>query len=183
MLATPPNATGPAARLERLVRSFRQLETNNADLDVGMRGTITPGGQMLDAERGVDIRLRCPHTGSVAMLRLSRGGAALRAVSAVRPFAAAVSVIEDQLGIHFDSAYRWGPSTFASADELANALLSHLQRRLAAVTEVCGGPVVDVAASAYAGTAERGLPTQASWRRPQTALAQSMLPPRPLSAR
>jgi hypothetical protein len=181
MLATPPNATGPAARLERLVRSFRQLEAINADLDVGLRGTITPSGQMIDAERGVDVRLRCPHTGSVAVLRLSRSGAALRAVSAVRPLSAAVSVIEDQLGIHFDSAYRWGPTTFASADELANALLSHLERRLAAVTEVCG-PVIDVAAGAYAATAQGVHPAQ-SWRRPRSGQAGSALPPRPMSAR
>jgi hypothetical protein len=181
MLATTPQATGPAARLERLVRSFRELKNVNADLDVGLRGTVTPSGQVLDVETGVDVRLRCPDTGSLAVLRLSRTGAALRAVSAVRPLCAAVSVIEDQLGIHFDDGYRWGPTTFASADELANALLSHLERRLAAVTEVCGP--IDVAAGAYAGTAVQHRATQPAWRRPQVARVKSVTPTHPLSAR
>jgi hypothetical protein len=163
MLATSPT-TGPAARLERLVRSFRELERITPDLVVGQRGTITAAGQIVDADRGVDIRLRCARTGSAAVLRLSNAGVSLRAVSAVHPLAAAVSVIEDQLGVHFESSYRWGPAGFASADELANALLSHLERRLAAVAEVCT-PEVDTAAGTYTASARCSPASVAAWRR------------------
>jgi hypothetical protein len=164
MLAKSPSATGSAPRLERLVRSFRDLERITPDLAVGQRGTITAAGQIVDADRGVDIRLRCARTGSAALLRLSNAGVSLRAVSAVHPLAAAVSVIEDQLGVHFEDSYRWGPTRFASADELANALLSHLERRLAAVAEVCS-PEVDTAAGTYTASARCSAASVAAWRR------------------
>jgi hypothetical protein len=137
MLATVTSVAGPAARVEQLVHAFTELKAARSDLEVGARGTTTARGGIVDTDYGVDLRLRCPRTGSTAMLRLSRRRCVLRAVSAVRSHAAAVSVLEDQLSLRLEDGYCWGAASFRGADEMAGALLAYMQARLAAVTAVC----------------------------------------------
>jgi hypothetical protein len=146
MQDTPSSSTGPAARLEQLVHSFRYIEHDDARMDIGPRGSLTADGRVMDPDRGVDVRIRCPDTGSTAMLRLSRRGTTLRAISAVRPYSAGVSLLEDQLSVHLGDGFRWGADVFDSGDDLADALLGHMERRLAAVTEICGS-AMDMAPS------------------------------------
>jgi hypothetical protein len=154
MLDTPSKSTGPAARLEELVHSFRLFTRQDPRISIGPRGAVTPAGIVADPDRGVDVRLRCPDTGSAAVLRLSRRGAMLRAVSAVRPLSAGVSTLEDELSVHLDEGFRWGADSFASGAELADALRGHLERRLAVVTEVCGSLADLVPAAAGTGMAD-----------------------------
>jgi hypothetical protein len=137
MLVSSGTTTAPTLRLEQLVRAFQLLKAGRTDLEVGVRGTTTNRGVIVDIEHGVDLRLRCARTASAAVLRVSRTTATLRAVSAVRPSAAAVSVLEDQLSLHLEEGYVWGGSRFVTATALADALLSYMQLRLAAVAEAC----------------------------------------------
>jgi hypothetical protein len=151
---TPSRSTGPAARLEELVHSFRKFTRQDPRIDIGPRGSVTTSGMLLDPDRGVDVRLRCPDTGSAAVLRLSRRGAVLRAVSAVRPLSAGVSTLEDELSVHLDDGFRWGADSFETGADLADALRGHLERRLAAVTEVCGSLADLMPAAAGTGMAD-----------------------------
>lgn len=129
-------ATDSSVRLGAVVRAFRRLAAGTPGLEVGIRGTATAAGDPVDSERGVEVRLGCARTGAAAVLRLTRSGALLRAVSAARPDTGTVSTLEDQLAVHLDGCCRWGHVVFATPDDLARILLEHMRRRLGVVAEV-----------------------------------------------
>lgn len=135
MLADPEISVGPAARLDHLVRAFCRLAASRPHLEVGFHGTISPSRAVVDPERGIDIRLHCPETDATVLLRVARSGAVLRAFSTARPDSDMVSLIEDHLSMYLDRGYRWGATTFSSPDELAETLLDHMSRRLAALQD------------------------------------------------
>ncbi|HSJ06531.1 MAG TPA: hypothetical protein VK936_07510 [Longimicrobiales bacterium] len=139
-------ASDSSARLGAVVRAFRRLAAGTPGLEVGIRGTATAAGEPVDPERGVEVRLVCARTGAAAVLRLTRSGAVLRAVSAARPETGTVSILEDQLGVHLDGCCRWGRALYASPDDLARILLQHMRRRLYVVADA--GPAATVAIAA-----------------------------------
>jgi hypothetical protein len=129
-----------------VVHAFRQLESAPPGLTIDAGGTMTPAGDLVDPDRGVDIRLQSAAADAIVVLRLTRTGATLRALSAARPAASAASIIEDQLNIHLDDGYRWGPLIFRSPDDFARSLLESMSRRLRAVRDV--GPEAERAPAA-----------------------------------
>lgn len=138
MFSETSASSDPAGRLDHLVRAFCELASSTPHLEVGSHGTMTPAGAAVDPDRGIDIRLHCPHTGSDAVLRLMRNGAVFRAFSPARSDSDMVSLIEDHLSVYLDQGYRWGGTVFASPADLAATLFDHMNRRLAALVD--GGP-------------------------------------------
>jgi hypothetical protein len=138
-MSAPSDTGGAIARLTDVVRAFRHLETDHPGLTVDAGRTLTPAGDLMDPDRGVDIRLESPREDAVVVLRLMRSGARLRSLTTTRPDASVASVIEDHLNVHLDDDYRWGHVVFSAADDLASTLLHNMERRLVSVRDV--GPM------------------------------------------
>lgn len=176
MLSEASARPDPAGRLDHLVRAFCEIASRTPRLEVGFHGTMTPAGAAVDPDRGIDIRLHCPDTGSDAVLRLMRNGAVFRAFSPARPDSDMVSLIQDHLSVYLDQGYRWGGTVFASPADLAATLFDHMNRRLAALGDGglaahgnAGSVVTEPAARSPWPRVRRGRPGRAVRRVPEAS--------------
>jgi len=118
-----------------LVQAFRRLAREVVGLRVGARSTLQDGVPIA-GESGFMVELRPRADGPGALLSVGTRGARVTTRSCARRARGGVSQISDHLSVKLVDGYRWADAEFASAVELASALLAHMQRRLRVVDEL-----------------------------------------------
>jgi hypothetical protein len=118
-----------------LVQAFRRLALEVPGLRVGARSTLQDGVPIA-GEGGFLVELRPRVDGPGALLSVGARGARVTTRSCARHARGGMSQISDHLSVKLVDGYRWADAGFASAAELASALLAHMQRRLRVVDEV-----------------------------------------------
>ena len=114
-------------RLVALGEAFRERCARDSRLrfrDDPLREGEDPG----DTDRGIEIVFDSGGEDGRVVLRVTPRGAVLSAeVVAVHR---AVKAVSEELGVRLDSGYCWADLDFGRATDLADALLTHMRRRL-----------------------------------------------------
>jgi len=122
-------------RLRNLVAELQRLTFGEPYLDVGIHGTLSPTGQLVDPDRGIHARLEL--AGAEIELRLTPRGATVEAISNPPGTARGLSRIRDKLPVYLGRGYCWADAVYESPAALAAALLWHMRERGFMVARVC----------------------------------------------